>query len=135
MAETFFILLAGGIMLASAIPDPREVTLLWLRLAGIIALSLTALSLFFFWRREEGGRDSLQFALYGGTIAAILGQLAFVQVAWRKLQRVFAVLAYATAVATGLLIVPRPPLGSPGGNLWITLALAGVAAMTGLALM
>ena len=63
MTETFLILLAGGVMLAAAVSRPKElrrqgpddldgVTLQWLRLAGIIALALGALAMFFFLRRE-----------------------------------------------------------------------------------
>ena len=52
MPETFLILLTGGVMLAAAISDPHQVTLHWLRLCGIIALSLA----FFrdMLRRAEG---------------------------------------------------------------------------------
>ena len=46
MLETFLVLLAGGIMLAVVISDPREVTLNWLRLAGIIALVMAMIALF-----------------------------------------------------------------------------------------
>src|SRR6267142_2091212 len=40
MTETFLVLLAGGVMLAAFISDPREVTVNWLRLAGIISLAV-----------------------------------------------------------------------------------------------
>src|SRR5258705_5133077 len=51
MTESFLVLLAGGVMLAAFISDPREVTVNWLRLAGIIALAMTALAAYFFSRR------------------------------------------------------------------------------------
>ena len=46
MTETFLILLAAGVMLAAAVSDPKQVTLQWLRLCGIIALALVALAVF-----------------------------------------------------------------------------------------
>jgi hypothetical protein len=70
--------------------------------------------------------------LCAATIACVLGQLAFVQVAWRRTQRAFAVAACAAAVATGLLVLPRFARASDMG---IALSLAGVAAMCGLVLM
>ena len=51
MPETFLILLAGGVMLAAAVPDPATVTLHWLRLSGIIALCMCGLGVFFYLRR------------------------------------------------------------------------------------
>ena len=44
MTEAFLVLLAGGVMLAAVISDPKQVTVNWLRLAGIIALAMGALS-------------------------------------------------------------------------------------------
>jgi hypothetical protein len=134
MPETFLILLAGGILLAAAIPNPKDVTLLWLRLAGIISLSLAALSLFFCFRRDSA-HAPIHLTLYIITLAAILAQLAFVQISWRATQRILNLLAYAFAVATALTILPRNFTTSALTNLSITLALAGIAAMTGIVLM
>jgi hypothetical protein len=134
MPETFLILLAGGILLAAAIPNPKDVTLLWLRLAGIISLSLAALSLFFYFRRD-GAHAPTHLTLYIITLAAILAQLAFVQISWRAIQRIFDLLGYAAAVATAVAILPRNFTTSALTNLSITLALAGIAAMTGIVLM
>src|SRR5687767_15788227 len=95
MPETFLILLAGGVLLAAAVSDPAQVTLQWLRLAGIIALSLAALSLYF-WLTRESVADTAAFfrkvqaGLVAATFACVLGQLALVQVAWRRTQRAFA---------------------------------------------
>src|SRR5262249_35368342 len=131
MPETFLILLAGGIMLAAAISDPKQVTLLWLRLAGIIALSLACLSLLFLVRRD-GPRVPRQWILCSAAMACILGQLAFVQVAWRGTQRLFALLAYLAAITTGVLVIPRL---TPQNEAHIAIPLAGISAMTGLVLM
>ena len=52
MPETFLILLAGGVLLAAAVPKPRQVSVHWLRLAGILALAFAALAVFFVLRRR-----------------------------------------------------------------------------------
>jgi hypothetical protein len=149
MTETFLILLAAGVMLAAAASDPKEVTLQWLRLAGIIALSLAALGTFFFLRRETPAESTafyhrLQLWLILAFMLAILGQLAFVQIAWRGVQRAFAFLAVVVGVMSGSgllheLMLPRgtavtfqPKAFSIGLQ---TIACFGVASMTGLALM
>ncbi len=127
MTETFLILLAGGCMLAAAISNPHDVTLQWLRLAGLIALCGCGLSAFFFFRREPADRQMLAMLGILGTTLAVLGQLGFVQVARRATQRTLAGVAFvlSVAAAVGLLKVPAASV----------IALAGVAAMLGLTLM
>jgi hypothetical protein len=142
MPETFLILAAGGVMLAAAISNPREVTLHWLRLAGIIALCGCGLAVYFYLRREPTGVTErylrVQWGTLIATIIAILGQLAFVQVDFRRTQRVFAWLAFIIAVLAGcnllhdIAVLRGPKLQA---MIWQTLACAGVAAMTGLLLM
>ena len=84
MVETFLILFAGGVLLAAAEPRPADVTLNWLRLAGIIALSLCGLAVFFYLRRGHVADvpvfyRRLQAGLIVATAGCILGQLAFAQ--------------------------------------------------------
>src|SRR5437660_2676650 len=98
MPETFLILFAGGTMIAAAVSDPKQVTLRWLRLAGILALCMAALSNFFWFRRTEP-RTAAQAAALVGFVAAVLGQLAFVQITWRNTQRAFAAAAVISAVS------------------------------------
>ena len=43
MAEAFLLLLGAGVMLGVAVPNPRDVTLNWMRLGGIIALAMEKL--------------------------------------------------------------------------------------------
>ena len=149
MPETFLILLAGGVMMAAAVADPRQVTLQWLRLAGIIALAMAGLSLFFYFRGDAGVVGSVivrrvQVGLFVATAAAVLAQLGFAQVAWRGVQRAFASAAFVLAVLAGSHVlhemmthvgtaVAFPPKALSMGLQ--TLACAGVAATTGLALM
>src|SRR5690348_5465955 len=136
MPDSFLILLAGGIMLAAAVSDPRAVTLNWLRLAGILALSIAGLAAFFFVRREES-KVTAQWATIGLTMAAVLGQLAFVQVASRGIQRALAVVAFLGAVIVGTVLFPRN--ATTGPEPWrlasATATTVGVASATGLALM
>jgi hypothetical protein len=127
MPETFLILLAGGIMLAAAISDPRQVTLHWLRLCGILALALAGLSGFFLYRRPEPLAPAMWLA-DACLFAAIVAQLAFVQVGYRRTQQAFAWLAFFLAVKIGADQIPT-------GRLIAYASAIGIAAMTGPALM
>ncbi len=136
MPETFLILLAGGTLLAAAISDPKQVTLNWLRLGGIIALSLSGLSLFFYLKNRMDGLGAVAtFFGFFPIVLCVLGQLAFVQLAWRRTQRVFAMLGYIAALWAALWIFPRNDSVASLNRFSVTIALAGVAAMTGLVLM
>lgn len=149
MTETFLILLAAGVLLAAAVSDPKQVTLHWLRLAGILALSVGGLALFFFLRREVPPEVTARYhrTLLGQmivTLLLVLAQLAFVQIDWKRTQRVFASLAFVVGVmaGTGLLhelMVPRGTAVRFAPKSFAIalqfLTCAGVAAVTGLALM
>jgi hypothetical protein len=108
-------------MLAAAVSDPQQVTLNWLRLCGILALAMAGISLYF--GRGLWLANALVFA-------AVLLQLAFVQIAWRKTQQFFGWLAFFLAVRAGVAY-----LGSNIGFLIAYASAIGIAAMTGLALM
>src|SRR5690348_4563068 len=100
MSETFLILLAGGVMLAAAVPNPADVTLQWLRLAGIIALCMFGLGVFFYLKREAvpdvpAVYRRVQVGLLAAIAIAILGQLAFAQTGRRRAQRWAAGAAFA----------------------------------------
>src|SRR5688572_4896824 len=150
MPETFLIFLSAGIMLAAAISDPQQVTLLWLRLCGIIALAVGGLSLYFLLTRDAGDTSTpvfFQRMQTGQTILAlvlILGQLAFVQVAWRRTQRFLAGVAFVVGVLAGvgmlhdMMVTRGTHLNYPPKALGIalqTLTGLGIASMGGLALM
>jgi hypothetical protein len=149
MVETFLILFAGGVLLAAAVPRPADVTLNWLRLAGIIALCLYGLSVFFYAR---GGSVAdvpafyrrMQVGLIGTTGACVLAQLALAQTARPRAQRAVALLGFLVGVLAGsnllyeLMIARGTALTFAPKPLAVglqTLSCAGVAAMTGLALM
>src|SRR5687768_18482242 len=124
MAEAFLLLLAAGVMLSVAVPDPREVTLNWMRLGGIIALAMAGLAGYFVWRKGEWP------LVHVGVVAGVvLGELAFVQVAWRAVGRLFAFVAFVAGV--GVVV-----WNWPGGWNWAAWASAAVVAATaGLVLM
>lgn len=131
MPETFLILLCGGVMLASAIPKPRDVTLQWLRLCGIIAITMLALSVFFSFRRETGIGRSVAYAYALGAIGVGF-QLAMVQTNQPAAGRVCAILSFFSSLAIGVALLGRPM------NVPVAAAIvgcAGVAAMCGIALM
>jgi hypothetical protein len=126
MPETFLILLAGGIMLAAVVSDPNAVTLLWLRLAGILALCGTALSLFFLLHKGHEPIVVLAFL-------SIAGQLAFAQTAWRRTQRTLAVISFIICLTAGVLIVQG--FATRGNLVLQILACTGISAACGLTLM
>ena len=153
MPETFLILLAGGVLLAAALSDPKQVTPHWLRLAGIIALCMTGLSAYFYATRDAAADTPaffrrIQLGLLVTTALAVLGQLAFAQLAMRRTQRLLAAGAFLLAVLAGsnflhdAMLVryapPAPPLNllpKPAHLAVQAAACAGVAAAAGLALM
>jgi hypothetical protein len=149
MVETFLILFAGGVLLAAAVPRPADVTLNWLRLAGIIALCLCGLSVFFYTRRGPVADvpafyRRMQIGLIAGTAACVLAQLALAQTARRGAQRVVSLLGLLLAVLAGsnllheLMIARGTALSFRPKPLAValqTLSCAGAAAITGLALM
>jgi hypothetical protein len=127
MTETFLVLLAGGVMLAAFISDPREVTVNWLRLAGIIALAMTALAAYFFSRRVETREK--EWVLFAMLLVTILLQLAGIHLPEPRVGRPFAFVA----AAGGMFIGDRLALGNMSAMGLISAA--GIAAMCGLALM
>jgi len=139
MTESFLILLAGGVMLAATVADPKQVTLQWLRLAGIIALALAGVGMYFLLTRA--GHATINTIILSLFIALVLGQLAFVQVAWRSTQRWFAGISAVASIVGATLIIRQ--LTSPEAQAvpqavrgaLQAIACAGVAAMTGFALM
>lgn len=98
------ILLVLGILLAQALSDPLAVTLRWLRLGDLIALSLLALAgAALALDAPPGAGGALALGLILAGISAV-AHLMLVQTAHRRAQRRVAGAA-AAAVAT-LLIVP-----------------------------
>lgn len=130
MPETFLILLCGGAMCASAIPKPRDVTLQWLRLCGIIAITMLALSAFFWSRRGGIDREALAGYLSVGVMTLI--QLVLVQIAIPSIARLTAIVAFLASLPLSVHLLGRP-VNVPYGAALV--GCAGVAAMCGVVLM
>ncbi len=130
MPETFLLLLCGGVLLASAVPRPRDVTLQWLRLGGIIAITMAGLSIFFWSRR--GTFDRIEIGFFSAMIVLIAMQLALVQTARPGVGRIFSFLSFLVSIPLAVRLLGTPmnvPLGAA------VIGCAGVAAITGLVLM
>jgi hypothetical protein len=126
MPETFLVLLAAGVMFAAAVPRPNDVTLRWLRLAGIIALVMAGLSVYL-WLRRDGGHSTVDAWLFAGVVILILGQLTMTQIAQANAQRVLAIAAFVAGAALGARLC--------GSSRWNTVSAVGTAILCGLALM
>jgi hypothetical protein len=127
MTESFLVLLAAGVMLAAFISNPREVTVNWLRLAGIIALAMTALAAYFFSRRDATRQS--EWIIFGIVFISILGHLAGIHLPIAAIGRPFEVVAATGGVVLGV----RLALGNVSAV--GVISSAGIAAMSGLALM
>jgi hypothetical protein len=136
MPETFLILFAGGIMLAAGICDPKQVTLNYLRLAGILALVMFALGT---WLAFQPPRERPPIAVFIVLGVGILAQLGFVQAGFRGAQRGLAAFCFLFSVVTGAaLLSPSFPLNPPPMWLMDAALLSGcavIAAASGIALM
>jgi hypothetical protein len=126
MPETFLILLSAGVLFAAAVPRPRDVTLRWLRLAGILALVMAGLSIFL-WLRRDSAHSNIEIGLFAGVTILILAQLAATQTGRANVQRWFAAAAFAVGVVLGARLC--------GSSRWIVVSCAGAAVLCGLALM
>src|SRR6185312_5446363 len=124
MPETFFILLAGGILLAAGVSDPKQVALQWLRLCGILALAMAGLSAFFLFRRAEPVGGAVWIAV-GAIGIAILAQLALVQTDRRSGQQICAWITFFLAIKVGVDLTKAPLLVAYASAI-------GIAAMAGL---
>src|SRR4051812_41321451 len=135
MLVTFLVLLAGGIMLAAAIPDPRDVTLNWLRLSGILALVFSTLALVLIVSHGLHGANSdwepVYLTLFGLTIFLVLVQLGFAQVGWRTTQRLASAVSAVSAIASATMLW----YGQSMRVINEILAFTGVASICGIALM
>ncbi len=109
-------LLVGGITLSQAVSDPRAVTLRWLRLGGLIALTLVGVALAlrpgvgtggagvgFGWSSETD--NAVSWGLLIASAVACVVQLVTVQLAKRDVQRVAATCGFVLAVAAAAFVL------------------------------
>lgn len=112
MIAAILLLLAGGVGLALAISDPREVTLRWLRLGGILALTLTAVAgAIHLMARASQPKWPALLGLFLLTALPFVAQVIAVQQARRRTQRILAWTGFLTAtiLAWGLAVRPLAP--------------------------
>jgi len=105
MAIVMLLLFVGGIGLTLGVSDPEQVTLRWLRLGGLIAISLTAVAAVILVLGEY--ETGVAFWLSSAVLVAVLvGQLLLVQTAKRLPQRLCCFLVYlaSTAVIISLFV-------------------------------
>ena len=121
-------------MLAVVISNPREVTLQWLRLAGILALVFAGVGIALFLFRHEATGPAVTIASLA-CVVGILMQLGFAQTAKRHLQRIAAFISTIATSALATIILNRLP-GAEDRLVWVQVMTGfGVAAMCGIALM
>lgn len=138
-------MLVAGIGFAQAVSDPRQVTLRWLRLGGLVALGLLATTIAVTVATEmdpqrDAGKAVVLFSL---PVAAVMGQLMAVQLGWRHVQRALAVAVWAigsllvAAMLLGLLargqsqISPWEHMPAPRETIGSALTAAGASALLG----
>ena len=137
MVSIMLMMIAGGIGLAQAVTDPHRVTLQWLRLGGIIAVTLLAVALTvaamtmaateFPVRWFDGvlpGHGLLMEAALAVMATAIVVQLVTVQLAMLRTQRIAAAISFVMSAFlawaylfqyVGQVAGPPDPMGPPGG--------------------
>ena len=122
MVSVILLLLVGGVGFAQVISDPNQVTLRWLRLGGIIALSLLAVTATFVVM--TGRLNGVTLTPLGiVTAAAFVVQLLAVQLDHRRTQRVAAgagfLLACGAAVwVSGTMGDPPTTASWAGPSIW-----------------
>jgi hypothetical protein len=139
MPQTFLVLFAAGTLLATALSDPAQVTLRWLRLDGLVSLALVTLSAVFLFS-DEPRHAALPVWMLGAFFGLIAAQLVLVQLARPRPARVVAFAGYLLGAALGCVLLPPTPFADiPSLSIayaaWMCWAIATSAALCGLALM
>lgn len=106
MIAVFLLMLVGGIGLSQAVSDPKQVTLRWLRLGGIIALALLAvIATIIALSPRDPDLDALWMVGGGLTFAAVAVQLLAVQKGWRTPQRIAACGTFAAVAGAVFFLI------------------------------
>jgi len=103
------LLIVGGIGLTQAASNPTQVTLRWLRLGGIIAIALLAVSAAAAVLTKQG--HGLFWIGWGATLLAFVIQLVTVQLGKRQLQRLAAAAGFILAGLTVWMVLSDPVTG------------------------
>lgn len=102
MIATLLLLLVGGIALAQAVSDPKQVTLRWLRLGGLTNIALLAVAATLAVQSGAGVADAFWMV-----VIAAVAQLLTVQLGMHVPQRVCAV---ATFVCVAIAAEAHDPI-------------------------
>ncbi len=102
MIVVLLLMIVGGIGLAQAVSDPHQVTLRWLRLGGIIAVTLLAVAAAIVLVTGANDFAAAFWVMAGLTGMGFVAQLVLVQQAKRKAQRLAAAAGYALACLTAI---------------------------------
>ncbi len=138
MLSVFLLTIVGGIGFAQAVSDPYQVTLRWLRLGGLIAAGLLAVSAYAVFSHDGLRLADVALLLIAPAIL-VVGQLIAVQCGKRVVQRVAAaacwvvcfVGAFSGLMDEGLLATAHDhvaeAVGWPVANQMVGLAAAAAA--------
>ena len=130
MVVVLLAMMAAGVGLAQAVQDPNQVTLRWLRLGGILALTLLAVAATIHVGSRDAGVWAAAWPGLAAAAACFTAQLLAVQMARGGLQRSAAIAAFAigalTAAASVHGIMGLGNWGAIGQNVaWISAVLVG----------
>lgn len=117
MISVILIMMAGGIGLAQVVSNPCAVTLRWLRLGGLVALSLLAVAVVLSYdTRSHASSRGMNWALI--CVGPFVVQLMSAQQGWARTQRLFAGLGFALSVIVVWLVL-NPSVQGPDPTSWV----------------
>ena len=130
MIGVMLVMIAGGIGLAQAASDPKQVTLRWLRLGGIIAVTLTAVAAVILQMTDAKDFSKAFWGMLALVGCAFVVQLMTVQLAKRNAQRVAAALGYLLACVT-VIVALYPQVRQFSGQVDLFLAVPVAVGLVG----
>lgn len=131
MLAALLIMIIGGIALTQTVSDPKQVTLRWLRLGGLINIAVFAFAVTasFFAGRATIGTDAWPLAILA---LPVIAQLLTVQMGWRVAQRVSAGVTFIVACVLTTMMV-RTQMLPAGQEVATDVQGVGTATMASLA--
>ena len=131
MLGLYLLLIAGGIGFAHAVQNPGQVTLRWIRLGGIVALTMLAAVLVHQIATGAQVKDVLMTALVG---VAFTVQVLTVQLGRRTAQRIAAGAAFLIGILAACALLPGAGLGHVSGAARLSAGPSSFASSFGAAL-
>ena len=131
MIAVMLLMIAGGIALSQAVSCPKQVTLHWLRLGGIIAVTLTAVAAAILIVTDAGKFGASFWTLLVLAGAAFTAQLMTVQLARRHAQRLFAAAGYVLAVLAAICAAQPAVQATTVQQLDLYVAMPGAVGLVG----